>query len=48
MWKIFIQKKAKVDWVAKMIVDKLKNNSKMRLNEVIADVRLIFTIEITG
>lgn len=45
MWKIFLQKKAKVDWVAKMIVDKLKKNSKMRLNE---DVRLIFAIEITG
>lgn len=31
-----------------MIVDKLKNNSSMKLNEVVTDVRLGFAIEITG
>lgn len=31
-----------------MIVDKLKNNSGMKLNEVAVDVRLRFATEITG
>lgn len=31
-------KSAKAEWVANVIVDGLKNNTKMKLNEVVADV----------
>ncbi|CAK8569784.1 unnamed protein product [Lathyrus sativus] len=34
----FFNKSAKAAWVAKVIVDGVKNNSKMKLSEVVADV----------
>lgn len=48
MCQTFLQKNSKVDWVPKMIVDQLKNNNNMKLNEVVLDVRLRFSTEITG
>ncbi|CAI8591386.1 unnamed protein product [Vicia faba] len=36
----FFNKNANANWVSRVIVDKLKNNSGMKLNEVVADVRL--------
>ncbi|CAI8610184.1 unnamed protein product [Vicia faba] len=42
----FFNKNANADWVSRVIIDKLKNNSGMKLNEVVADVRLRFAIEI--
>ncbi|XP_058739575.1 uncharacterized protein LOC131611665 [Vicia villosa] len=44
----FFNKNANADWVSRVIVDKLKNNSGMKLNEVVADVRLRYSTEITG
>lgn len=44
----FFNKSVNADWVAKMIVDKLKNNNKKKLNEVVSDVKFRFSIEITG
>ncbi|KAI5429474.1 hypothetical protein KIW84_034169 [Lathyrus oleraceus] len=44
----FFNKNAYADLVAKMIIDKLKNNTKMKLHEVVADVRLRFVTEIIG
>ncbi|XP_058756260.1 uncharacterized protein LOC131629496 [Vicia villosa] len=44
----FFNKNAKAEWVAKVIVDRLRHNSKMRLTEVVADVRTRFSTEITG
>ncbi|XP_058724923.1 uncharacterized protein LOC131596316 [Vicia villosa] len=44
----FFNKSAKAEWVAKVIVDGLKNNTKMKLNEVVADVRLKYATEIPG
>lgn len=46
--KQFFIKNAKVILVAKVIVDKLKNNIKMKLNEMVSYVRLVFVTEITG
>ncbi|XP_058784220.1 uncharacterized protein LOC131658989 [Vicia villosa] len=42
----FFNKSAKTEWVAKFIVDGMKNNTKMKLNEVVADVRLRYATEI--
>lgn len=48
MWgRQIFNKNVKVEWVAKMIVDKLRNNSKMRLNKVVAYLRMGFSTEIT-
>ncbi|XP_058726822.1 uncharacterized protein LOC131598214 [Vicia villosa] len=44
----FFNKSAKAEWVAKVIVDKMKNCSKMKLNEVIEYVRVRFATEIPG
>ncbi|XP_058744588.1 uncharacterized protein LOC131617289 [Vicia villosa] len=44
----FFNKNANADWVSRIIVDKLKNNSGMKLNEIVSDVRLRFATEITG
>ncbi|KAI5398433.1 hypothetical protein KIW84_063994 [Lathyrus oleraceus] len=44
----FFNKNVNVDWVARVVVDMLKNNSTMKLNEVEADVRPRFATEITG
>ncbi|XP_058752080.1 uncharacterized protein LOC131625205 [Vicia villosa] len=44
----FFNRCAKADWVAKVIVDGLKNNTKMKLNDVVADVRLRYATEIPG
>ncbi|XP_058762568.1 uncharacterized protein LOC131635949 [Vicia villosa] len=44
----FFNRCAKADWVAKVIVDGLKNNTKMKLNDVEADVRLRYATEIPG
>lgn len=41
-------KNAKTCWVSKMIIDKLKNNDKMKLNKMVSNVRLMFVIKITG
>ncbi|KAI5447994.1 hypothetical protein KIW84_015434 [Lathyrus oleraceus] len=35
----FFNKSVKDEWVAKMIFDNLENNSKMKLNEVVSNVR---------
>lgn len=43
----FFNKNANVDWVARMIIDKLKKNPSMKLNEVVADVILRFATKIT-
>ncbi|KAI5418497.1 hypothetical protein KIW84_042934 [Lathyrus oleraceus] len=42
----FFNKSANAEWVAKVIVGGLKNNTKMKLSEVVADVRLGYAIEI--
>lgn len=42
----FFNKNVKIDWVAKMIVDKLKNNNKMKLNEVV--ICKVKVVDITG
>ncbi|XP_058783323.1 uncharacterized protein LOC131658000 [Vicia villosa] len=44
----FFNKSAKAEWVAKVIIDGLKNNSKMKLNEVVADIRSRYSTEIPG
>ncbi|CAK8575801.1 unnamed protein product [Lathyrus sativus] len=44
----FFNKSAKVEWVPKVIVDGLKNNSRMRLSEVVADVKQRYTTKISG
>ncbi|CAK8570035.1 unnamed protein product [Lathyrus sativus] len=44
----FFNKSAKAEWVGKVIVDGLKNNSRMRLSEVVADVRQRYATEIPG
>ncbi|XP_058734254.1 uncharacterized protein LOC131605982 [Vicia villosa] len=44
----FFNKSAKADWVVKVIVDGLKNNTKMKLNDVVADVMLRYATEIPG
>ncbi|XP_058781151.1 uncharacterized protein LOC131655272 [Vicia villosa] len=44
----FFNKSAKAEWVAKVIVDGLKNNTKMKLNEVVADIRQRYSTEIPG
>ncbi|XP_058746137.1 uncharacterized protein LOC131619011 [Vicia villosa] len=44
----FFNKSAKAEWVAKVIVDGLKNISKMKLNEVVADIRSRYSTEIPG
>lgn len=38
----FFNKSAKAEWVAKVIFDGLKNNTKMKLSEVVTNVRLRF------
>lgn len=38
----FFNKSVKVEWVAKVIIDGLKNNTKMKLNEVVTNVRLMY------
>ncbi|CAI8616634.1 unnamed protein product [Vicia faba] len=43
----FFNKNANADWVSRVIIVKLKNNSTMKLNELVADVRLRFATEIT-
>ncbi|KAI5430024.1 hypothetical protein KIW84_034559 [Lathyrus oleraceus] len=42
------QKSAKAKWVAKVTVNGLKNNTKIKLNEVVVDMRLRYTTEIAG
>lgn len=42
----FLNKSGKANWVAKVIVDRLKNNNKMKLNDLIAYVRMRYTTEI--
>ncbi|KAI5384574.1 hypothetical protein KIW84_071541 [Lathyrus oleraceus] len=42
----FFNKSVKVEWVAKVIIDGSKNNTKMKLNEVVAYVRLRCATEI--
>ena len=44
----FFNKNAKAEWVAKVIVDGLKNNTKMKLNKVVSDVRLGYDTKIPG
>ncbi|KAI5396455.1 hypothetical protein KIW84_062608 [Lathyrus oleraceus] len=44
----FFNKSAKAEWIDKMTVDNLKNNNKMKLNELVSNVRLRFATEITG
>jgi hypothetical protein len=44
--KRFNSKSAKSAWVATVIVDRLKNNPKMKLNEIVAEVRTRFSIDI--
>lgn len=44
----FFNKSAKAEWLAKVIIDGLKNNTKMKLSEVVAHVRLGNAIEIPG
>ncbi|XP_058767567.1 uncharacterized protein LOC131641278 [Vicia villosa] len=44
----FFNKSAKAEWVAKVIVDRMKNCSKMKLNDVIEDVRVRYATEIPG
>ncbi|CAI8594319.1 unnamed protein product [Vicia faba] len=34
------------DWVVKVILDRLNNNNKMKLNDVITDVRIRYAVEI--
>lgn len=45
--KKFFNKNVNADWVFRVIVDNLKKNLGMKLNEVVEDVRLRFAIEIT-
>ncbi|CAK8563696.1 unnamed protein product [Lathyrus sativus] len=44
----FFNKNAKTEWVDKVIIDGLKNNSRMRLSEVVADVRQRYATKIPG
>lgn len=44
----FYNKNSNVDWVARIIFDKLKNNTNMKLNEVVPYVRLRFATKIIG
>ncbi|XP_058776094.1 uncharacterized protein LOC131650398 [Vicia villosa] len=44
----FFNKSAKAEWVAKVIVDRMKNCSKMKLNDVIEYVRVRYATEIPG
>ncbi|XP_058784016.1 uncharacterized protein LOC131658774 [Vicia villosa] len=44
----FFNKNAKAEWVAKVIVDGLKNTKNMNLNDVVIDVRLRYATEIPG
>lgn len=37
-----------MDWVVKVIVDRTKKNNKMKLNDVVADVRVRYATEILG
>lgn len=48
MWKKFFNKSSKADWVTKVIFDGMKNNKSMKLNDVVANVRLRYAIQIPG
>ncbi|RDX79885.1 hypothetical protein CR513_39636, partial [Mucuna pruriens] len=45
--RVLDNKNAKAKWVAKVIVDKLKANNKLKSNEVINDIRITYATEIT-
>ncbi|KAI5446061.1 hypothetical protein KIW84_014053 [Lathyrus oleraceus] len=42
----FFNKSAKAKWVTKVIVNGLKNNTKMKLNEVVTNVRLRYVTKV--
>lgn len=46
--KVFLNKNFKALWVVKLMVDKFKNNIKMKLSEIVSDVRIKYAIEILG
>ncbi|RDY00400.1 hypothetical protein CR513_16421, partial [Mucuna pruriens] len=45
--RVFANKNAKSKWISKQLVDKLKSNSKLTLNEIIDDMRITFSTDIT-
>lgn len=46
--RVFSNKSIKSKWVGKIIVYKMKNNGKVKLNEVVGDIRTQFSTEIYG